>query len=435
MSSNGRGETGTGEVASANGMTAASEAASVWRKNRARTYLRMNSVDIFVRDLPSSLRFYRETLGFQIAFDAELQSGKRWVAVTPPDGTAMLTLIQPEPSSPAFSQIGRHTGVVLVTDDLTRQYDEWRERGVRFNHTPRLRRIKYQNRESAVWGEVYTRFDDIDGNRFTLLSLDEVSQAIEAQRQEIERKTEAERRLRHELEIARQVQARLFPQVFPPCESLEYAGICAQARQVGGDYYDYLDLGNGRIGLVIADIAGKGIAAALLMSNLQAHLRSLCGVAGEEPHRMLRCVNKLFFEHTAPSAYATLFFGEYDDRTRRLRYINCGHLSGLVLRGERGVERLESTSTVLGLFAQWDCTSGETQLERGDLLALYTDGVTETETHAGVEFGEAGLIDSLRQTGGKGPREIVDAVFRDVQSAGGDEQHDDLTMIAAICRG
>src|SRR5206468_370643 len=143
--------------------------------------------------------------------------------------------------------------------------------------------------------------------------------------------------------IAKQVQARLFPQTLPPLKTLEYAGICRQARQVGGDYYDFLDLGSERLGFVIGDISGKGIAAALLMANLQANLRSQSAIAVDQPQRLLRSVNQLFCENTTNGAFATLFFAEYDDATRRLRYANCGHLAALLLRCNDSIERLEST--------------------------------------------------------------------------------------------
>src|SRR5204863_3354295 len=137
----------------------------------------------------------------------------------------------------------------------------------------------------------------------------------EAQRRIMAERLEAERRVSQELEIAKQVQARLFPQRLPPLRTLEYAGVCHQARQVGGDYYDFLDLGRERLGLVIGDIAGKGIAAALLMANLQAHVHNQCAtywsrrftpLALGQPERFLRSVNGLFYENTTDGAYATL---------------------------------------------------------------------------------------------------------------------------------
>jgi serine phosphatase RsbU (regulator of sigma subunit) len=227
----------------------------------------------------------------------------------------------------------------------------------------------------------------------------------------------------------------LFPQSFPVCATLEYAGVCSQARQVGGDYYDFLSLGEQRLGLVVGDIAGKGIAAALLMANLQAHLRSQCAIALDQPQRLLRSVNQLFYENTTPSAYATLFFAEYDDRLQRLRYVNCGHLAGLLLRSDNSVERLESTTTVLGLFTAWDCSIAECRLSPGDLFVLYTDGVTESFNDAGQEFGEEGVLVSLSRHRRLPPAEMVQAILADVQRFGLKEQHDDITLIVATCRG
>ena len=162
-----------------------------------------------------------------------------------------------------------------------------------------------------------------------------------------------------ELEIAKEVQARLFPRKRPAVETLDYAGVCIQARQVGGDYYDFLDLGPKRLGLVIGDVVGKGIAAALLMANLQANLRSQCAIALDRPRDVLRAVNRLFCENTPDGGFATLFFAEYEQATGRLRYVNCGHLCAVLLRGDDTVERLEATGTVLGLFEDWDCEMGE----------------------------------------------------------------------------
>lgn len=406
--------------------------------------LRLHSVHIYVRDQERSLRFYTEKLGFERVFDARLQAGERWIGISPPNGTAVLTLIEPKPESAERKLIGRATRVVFVTEDVPGKFRDWSNRGVRFRHTPRLRRVKYQTDQSGtsgaqpasnstapIWGEVFTRFEDIDRNSFTLVSFDAVTAAIETQRRAHAAKIEADRRIAYELDIARQVQSRLFPQRFPPCSSLEYAGICAQAREVGGDYYDFLGLGQERIALVVGDVAGKGIAAALVMANLQAHLRSQCMLAVGEPERLLRSVNQLFFENTTSTAYATLFFGEYDGNRRRLRYVNCGHLSGLLVRGNQSVERLASTSTVLGLFTQWDCSVEECQLLSGDTLALYTDGVTESFNEAGDEFGELGLLNSLERHAKLCPKEMVEAVLADVQGFGTKDQHDDITLMIA----
>lgn len=292
-------------------------------ESSAAPFLGIHAVNVYVRDQDKSLRFYLDCLGFNVAFDARLQTGDRWIAVSPPDGSAVLALIAPPPDSKQQALIGRPTGIILITENVIAKYQAWRKRGVQFLFAPRLRRFKYEpetgDATAPVWGGVFTRFLDVDGNSFSLVGFDQVNRAIQAQRRRIAEQQEAERRAAQEIEIAKQVQARLFPQRKPPINTLEYAGACIQARQVGGDYHDFLDLGRGRYGFVIADIAGKGIAAALLMANLQANLRSQCAIALDDPQRLLRSVNQLFYENTDESAYTTLFFGEYDDSTRRLQ--------------------------------------------------------------------------------------------------------------------
>jgi serine phosphatase RsbU (regulator of sigma subunit) len=278
---------------------------------------------------------------------------------------------------------------------------------------------------------VFTRFKDLDGNSFSLVSFDEVTQAVETQRRAVAEKIEAERRIAQELEIAKLVQARLFPQVLPVLKTLEYAGTCIQARQVGGDYYDFLALGQERLGLVLGDIAGKGIAAALLMANLQANLRSQCASAVDQPERLLRSVNQLFCDNTADGAYATLFFAEYDDPSGRLRYANCGHLCGLVLRQDQTVDRLDSTCTVVGLFKNWDCGIGEDRLLPGDTLALYTDGVTESCNDGGEEFGEERLLESLQRHRSLSSSDMLAAIVEEVREFSPHEQFDDVTLIVA----
>jgi PAS domain S-box-containing protein len=237
-----------------------------------------------------------------------------------------------------------------------------------------------------------------------------------------------------ELEIAGQVQARLFPQKMPQLSTLDYQGVCIPARHVGGDYYDFLDLGHERFGLVIADVAGKGISGALLMANLQASLRSQCAIASEHPERFLRSVNHQFYENSADCDYATFFFTEYDDTTRRLRYANCGHLSPLLLHRDHTIERLQPTSTVLGLFEEWDCSIEEKRLSPGDSLVLYTDGITESASDAGEEFGVNRLCESLRLNFGLAPEPLVESVIDEVHRFSPNEQRDDITIIVANCR-
>jgi serine phosphatase RsbU (regulator of sigma subunit) len=413
-------------------------------------HLRLHCVNIFVRDQDRSLRFYLDKLGFHLAFDARLQSGDRWVAVSPPDGSAILSLVVPKPKSQEYKLIGRSTQVVFVTEDVAAKFQEWSKRGVLFQHTPRLKRIKYApqaqalpsstpsillGKETPIWGGVFTRFRDIDGNSFSLVSFDEVTHAVEAHRRTVAQKQESERRDAQEIEIAKQVQARLFPQTLPPLKTLEYAGVCIQARKVGGDYYDFLDLGQNRLGFVIGDISGKGIAAALLMANLQANVRSQCAIALDQLQRLMCSVNQLFCDNTPDGSFATFFFAEFDDITSRLRYANCGHLPALLLRSDRTVERLEATATVLGIFKDWDCEIGEHQLHPGDMLALYTDGITESYNSDDEQFGEQRLIEALKRHRDSSSESVLGAIVDEVHRFSSHEQHDDITLIIAKHRG
>jgi len=405
-----------------------------FRPDRVDPYLRLSTVTVFVRDQESSLRFYLDQLGFCLAFNVRLPSGDRWLAVAPPDGTALLALVAPKPDSEEYKLIGRSTQIDFLTEDVFAKFEEWRRRGVRFEHPP----------EMQSWGATSTSFEDVDGNSFTLLCFDEMTWEVEAQRRAHVERMESERRAAQELEIARQAQARLFPQTQPALTTLEYAGVCIQARHVGGDYYDFLDLGRGRLGLMIADVSGKGTAAALLMANLQAHVHNQCATywsrpftpfALGQPERFLRSVNGLFYENTSDDAYATLFFGEYDDNAQLLRYANCGHLSALLLRSDNHLERLDATCPVLGLFNEWHCDVGEQRLLPGDTLVLYTDGVTESFNGDGEEFGEQRFIEALRRHHNLSSPALLASLVEDVRRFSPHEQHDDITLVVARCRG
>jgi serine phosphatase RsbU (regulator of sigma subunit)/catechol 2,3-dioxygenase-like lactoylglutathione lyase family enzyme len=405
-----------------------------FQSNRVDPYLRLNSVSIFVRDQNRSLHFYRDVLGFSLAYDEPLPCGGRSLAVAPPDGTAVLSLVASGAGSEEDGLIGRSTEVAFLTEDIFCKFEEWRNRGVRFCSPP-------QRQPS---GAMSASFEDVDGNLFTLVESDEMTrEVVENRRAHVERE-EAEHRAAQELEMARQTQARLFPQTKPSLATLEYSGVCIQTRQVGGDYYDFLDLGRARLGLVVGDVAGKGTAAALLMANLQAHLqnqramywnRPFTPFAFDQPERFLRAVNRLFHESTGDNAYATLFFAEYDDTAQQFRYANCGHLPAVLLRRDGSVERLDTTCTVLGLFKEWDCAVGQRSLFPGDTLALYTDGVTESCNCDGEEFGEQRLVEALRQRAGLPLPALLPSLVEEVRQFSPHEQHDDITLLVARCRG
>ena len=246
---------------------------------------------------------------------------------------------------------------------------------------------------------------------------------------------EAERRSEQEMQIARQVQTRLLPQEVPKLSTLECAAKCIQTRAVGGDYYDFLEFGSGKLGLVLADISGKGISGALLMANLQASLRGQYALALDDLPRLLRSVNALFHKNTETNNYATMFFSLYNDANRCLRYINCGHNPPVLLRASGVVERLEATATVLGLFEHWECSVAERLLFPGDVLLIYTDGISEAApTQDAEEFGDDRLIATLQSLRGKCACEMLDGIIAEVQRFSQSEQADDMTLIVARCR-
>jgi len=378
-------------------------------------------VTVYVKDQDRSLRFYVDQLGFRLIGDAALPDGSRWVAVGPSEGPTNLALLSPALDSEEYKLIGRRTEVVFLAEDIQAKVAAWANQGVLIREVP----------VQPGWNGRFVVFEDPDGNSFGLVAFDAATRRIEAERRAETEKREAEQRATRDLEIARDVQARLFPQSNPVVAGLDYAGICIQARQVGGDYFDFLALGVDRIGLVLGDIAGKGIAGALLMASLQAILRSQCANNPKEPLAQLSFVNQLFYENTGDHAYATLFFCEYWAESHRLRFANCGHLPGLLLRKGSGVERLESTTTVLGLFAKWDSAIEETVFLPGDVLVLYSDGVSEAANEAGDEFGEERLIEAVRRHRGLSAKSLLDALVEEVRDFSTLEQQDDITLIVA----
>jgi sigma-B regulation protein RsbU (phosphoserine phosphatase) len=246
----------------------------------------------------------------------------------------------------------------------------------------------------------------------------------------IRKQAESERRRKSELEIAANVQQKLFPRKLRLLKTLDYSGQCVAAREVGGDYYDFLDTADQTMGFVLADVSGKGVPAALLMANLQACFRNQPPGALLRPAEALQTVNRHFFDSTALDRFATLFFGLYDDRTRKLRYVNCGHVAPLLLRDSGRIEQLEPTATMLGAFREWNCTEAMVELRPRDVLVLYSDGVTEAGIDHKEEFGEDRLIRAVsehqRQPAGILVQKIVDAV----SDFSGSSRSDDVTVVA-----
>jgi len=251
--------------------------------------------------------------------------------------------------------------------------------------------------------------------------------------EEIAERIERERRAEREMEIARDVQSRLLPQMPPRLKTLDCAACCIQARAVGGDYYDFLDLGPDRAGLVLGDVSGKGVHAALLMANLEAYLRSQCSMAPLDPVAMLAQVNLMLCRSTRPEHFATLFFGIYDDAARELTYVNCGHNPPVCIRRDGTVDRLHPTATVIGAFERWQASARRTRLHPHDLLVVFSDGVTEAP-RGDEEFGERRLIDALQARNGTSAAAVVSDILGRVQEFSNGAQADDLTLLVARAR-
>ena len=212
-------------------------------------------------------------------------------------------------------------------------------------------------------------------------------------------------------------------------------GLCVPAREVGGDYYDLLDLGPRRLGIVIGDVSGKGISAALLMANVQASLRSQSMRAAGDLAGALEYVNHQFLTNSSDASYTTLFFGAYDEVTGRLQYANCGHLPALLLRGDGTVDRLVSSCPMLGMFEALNCVVNEVDLRAEDALVLYTDGLTEARSRSGDEFGEDRLVDELGRGRALSATALLQRIVQAVRDFSEDRHEDDMTLVVTRVSG
>jgi sigma-B regulation protein RsbU (phosphoserine phosphatase) len=244
-------------------------------------------------------------------------------------------------------------------------------------------------------------------------------------------------RLESELTIAREVQNQLFPKDVPFTRTLELKGVCAPARMVSGDYYDFMSLPENTLAFAIGDVAGKGISAALLMATIQSTMRTqLSATNGAGPNhysaaRLVSNLNKQLYATTAPEKYATFYFAVYEDATHSLTYTNAGHLAPMLLRGG-DIQMLDSTGTVVGAFPIARYQEKTVALEHGDLLVAYTDGITEPENVYGEMFGEDRLKDLMIKYSGVDSSELIARTMESVvEWTGSSELQDDMTMVVA----
>lgn len=239
-------------------------------------------------------------------------------------------------------------------------------------------------------------------------------------------------RLNTEIEIAREVQERLFPQDLPEIDGLDYFGACRPALQVGGDYYDFLELPENKFGIAVGDISGKGIGASLMMASLQASLRGQAIHFKNDLAGLMKQINSLVYEASTSNRYATFFYAQYDWQTKRLSYVNAGHNPPFLLRKTGEVLRLEEGGAVVGMLPPMlvNYAQGEIQLQTGDLLVGYTDGISEAMNPQEEEWSEEAMLDELKIVADKPASEILPfIVSRADRFANGAKQHDDMTMI------
>lgn len=231
-----------------------------------------------------------------------------------------------------------------------------------------------------------------------------------------------------EVAEARSIQQGLLPKTIPQQQGYEIAGAWQPALSIGGDYYDVLSFDDATLGLCIADVAGKGLPAALLMSNLQAAVRGLA-TPSLSPDGLCRRLNSLVCHNTGSDRFITFFYAQLDGPARLLRYSNAGHNPPIVFRRDGSHERLQAGGAVLGVFPQQAFAAGQAQLVPGDRVILFTDGVTEAYDEGGEEFGEDRLLQLLHDHRAAAPAELQQKILAAAGSFSRGHWHDDATLL------
>jgi len=235
--------------------------------------------------------------------------------------------------------------------------------------------------------------------------------------------------LKNDLEVAREIQQAMLPSGRFSAPGVETAGFSRPANTVGGDFYDILPLDGGRVAIAVGDVAGKGSPAALLMALLLAMMRTLVDER-LEPGELVSRLNVQVSRHAPGTRFITLFYGVFDPQTGELTYVNAGHMPPLVLRADNRIERLTDGGIALGMFERASYSPGHAVLRPDDLIAVYSDGITEAENAAGDPFDESGLENALRLYGRDPIADIGACVLRAVEAHTGDARlADDLTVL------
>jgi len=245
--------------------------------------------------------------------------------------------------------------------------------------------------------------------------------------QTVDKGTIALQQQEEELKRAREIQQMLLPSTLPQLAGAQIAGAWQPAREVGGDYFDVIQLDDKRIGICVGDVAGKGITAALLMANLQASFRAFA-TADASPQLVCAKLNRFLCANTAPGKFVTFFYAVLDADARTLTYENAGHSPGLLLRSDGTTQSLRGGGAVLGALPDWSYQDHAAKLQPGDKLLLSTDGITEAENAQLEEFGEERLLEIARAQDGSA-LDIQRAIMQQVTAYCGGKFRDDATLL------
>ncbi len=289
--------------------------------------------------------------------------------------------------------------------------------------------------EERVIGLVYVDsrsfVRSFDGNDLNLLTVLGNVAAIRIEHERLAEVEQAERLMERDLEQAAIIQRGLLPEAPPRLAFVSLAGHNASCRTVGGDYYDFLPYPDGRVGLVLGDVSGKGIPAAILMASLQARVHLLAEEPGDLSKMMGR-LNRILAGHCPTNRFVSLFFCVLDPATGLLDYCNAGHNPPLLMRRSGELERLQGSGPVLGILPDVGFTQRTVRMEPGELLLLFSDGVTEAVNPEGEEFGEDRLVREVLAAGEADPRDVVDRVLLALGAwSAGAPPADDVTLLAA----
>jgi phosphoserine phosphatase RsbU/P len=231
-----------------------------------------------------------------------------------------------------------------------------------------------------------------------------------------------------------EVQHRFMQHVGPTIDALDYSARCRQVRELGGDYYDFVPLPHNRLALAVGDASGKGLAAALMISNVQASLRTATLFNGNDTAAVLGAVNRQLYAASLSDRYATLFYGVIDIAARTLRYVNAGHNPPVIMRRNGSIDWLETGGAPVGMFPGWTYEEGAVQLYPGDLVLAYTDGVIEAVNPFGEEWGVEGFRRTVAETAAQSADKIVQAIFTSMDEFSRGCQTDDATaVVLRVC--